>query len=50
MSSSERRAALNNSGLAESAGMHVDKVAKHAFWVHERHEQQRQETPGPPLN
>jgi alkylhydroperoxidase family enzyme len=32
-SSSERRAAFNNSGLAESAGRLVDKVARHAYRV-----------------
>jgi hypothetical protein len=32
-SSSERRAAFNNSGLAESAGRLPDKVAKHAYRV-----------------
>lgn len=32
-SSSERRAAFNNSGLAESVGALVDKVAKHAYKV-----------------
>jgi alkylhydroperoxidase family enzyme len=29
----ERRAAFNNSGLAEAAGTLVDKVAKHAYRV-----------------
>jgi alkylhydroperoxidase family enzyme len=32
-SSSERRAAFNNSGLAKPAATLVDKVAKHAFRV-----------------
>ena len=32
-SSSERRAAFNNSGLAEPVGTLVDKVAKHAYRV-----------------
>jgi hypothetical protein len=32
-SPSERRAAFNNSGLAEPAGTLVDKVAKHAYRV-----------------
>jgi alkylhydroperoxidase family enzyme len=32
-SSSERRAAFNNSGLAKPAGTLVDKVAKHAYRV-----------------
>jgi hypothetical protein len=32
-SSSERRAAFNNSGLAEPAGTLVDKVARHAYRV-----------------
>ena len=32
-SSSERRAAFKNSGLAEPAGTLVDKVAKHAYRV-----------------
>lgn len=32
---SERRAAFNNSGLAEPAGTLVDKVARHAYRVTE---------------
>jgi hypothetical protein len=32
-SSSERRAAFNNSGLAEPLGALVDKVARHAYRV-----------------
>ena len=34
-SSSERRAAFNDSGLAEPVGTLVDKVAKHAYRVND---------------